>query len=312
MEQQFILRLPESLKYIDVNDARIIRVSSKEVQLVYKNSVFPGIICRPPTVVESFKKIGNKMYKIADIAALVVIYGQSIPDVDGEIEKQEESGISPPLHRIKERYIQGDKIKPERAMEIEKKVMELLERDMKAQNVEVLYNNKVTNGSANDSMDEIAAELENELEIVTETMKTDAPARKGAESSASAKKGMENGAPAKKSAESKPMPKEHQRQAPSGNDEQAPEDSEESQPQDNLGKALMDNLVIDRAEPRDQEKAAVTRERTPLEQELDELQEKIKEKQELAGQALNPILKKRFQQSVEELQKKYEEKSKKL
>lgn len=158
MEQQFILRLPDSLKDFNPKECKMVKVNQREVNFITGGRTYPGIICRIPTIVESQKIVDNKLYKIADISTLVVIYEEKSFDVDEEIWKHESSGLTPPMAHVRERRFSKTSVKTEEVEKIERKVADMLKADSKAIKVDVMMND-----SMDAEIDVLAAEIENEL-----------------------------------------------------------------------------------------------------------------------------------------------------
>lgn len=160
MEQQFILRLPDSLLDVDPKDCSLAKINSKEVHFTVKGKNYPGIICKIPTIVESQKIVDNKLYKIADISTLIVIYENKNFNLEEEISKLESSGLTPPMAFVKERRFEKNSVKTEEVEKIESKVNELLAEDAKAIKVEIISNEKESNEN---DLDLLVAEIENEF-----------------------------------------------------------------------------------------------------------------------------------------------------
>jgi len=217
MEQQFILRLPESLKTVKPTECRLIKSDEREMRFMVGETSYPAVMYKLPTIVETQKVVDNKLYKIADLSTLVVVYENSSFDLQEEIRKHESSGLTPPMYNARERRFAKTTVRTEDVEMIEKKVAELLRADSKALKVEIVTNEET-------DIDMLAAEIENEL--------VDKPVETVA----------------------------------------APE-------------------VVEVAAP-----------------EMDELAQKIREKQEQVDKAVNPILKKRFEQALESLKEMYERK----
>lgn len=150
MEQQFILRLPEELKGIDFNEAKLTKISEKEVMFKYNGNTYPGIICRLPTIIESQKSINGKLYKVADLCTIIVIYNSKDIRIESEISKLEKSGITPPMENIVE--FRRSILPPDNT---EQCVAELLAEDAKAIRVEIIENE-----DSGSDIEEFAAELE--------------------------------------------------------------------------------------------------------------------------------------------------------
>ena len=261
MEQQFILRLPDALRSANMTEMQLEKVSEKSVFLRYKEQRYPGIICRLPCIVESQKFSEGNLCKIADISTLIVIYEEQNINVDEEISKVENNGLTPPMTRIKEhRRI----IQPQES--VEEYVTALLERDAQAVRVEV---NTERNESLSD-IDELAAELENDLPSNNETK--EAEHEEYAAESAPAPRVVKERATAPRSPAAFERSPERAAPEPSAAREAAPS--------------------IEPAPP----------EANPA---LRDLEERIAEKEAQYNKTLNPILKKRFAQALEELKAEY-------
>ncbi|AFN82985.1 TATA-binding protein-associated factor [Encephalitozoon romaleae SJ-2008] len=162
MERQFILRLHETIKHVvDLKSSTLDVCNDKSVVLVHNGKRYPGIIVRLPCIVESQKTMdGRQHYKVADISTLVVVYPHGDFDFDKEREMHELSGLCPPLKYVKARRFRKKNSKVEYVEEIERKVNELLEKDMKAISVEVVTKEEKEDS---DDLDVLAAEIENKL-----------------------------------------------------------------------------------------------------------------------------------------------------
>ncbi|ADM11502.1 TATA-binding protein-associated factor [Encephalitozoon intestinalis ATCC 50506] len=162
MEQQFILRLHESIKNeVDLKNSTLEVCNEKSVVLSYGGQKYPGIIVRLPCIVESQKTMDNRQhYKVADISTLVVVYPHGDFDFEREREIHELSGLCPPLKYAKARRFRKKNSKIEYVEEIEKKVGELLEKDMRARLVEVITKEEK---ETSDDLDMLAAEIEKKL-----------------------------------------------------------------------------------------------------------------------------------------------------
>jgi transcription initiation factor TFIID subunit 7 len=340
MEQQFILRLPDTLKNIDLKDAKIKLASQREVTMTYKDQSYPGIICRLPTILETQKNIDNKLYKIADISTIVVIYKDKNFDLNTEITKIENSGITAPTAFIKERKFRPTTVRSEMVEEIEKKVAELLKEDLRATKVEIVDDE---NDSSND-LSMFAAEIENELpeKMIPSNMeeillkddranmkaaKTKEPAEGKTKETAKkeaimARKEERKNTNQKETAVAKSIKPQYSK-TPSNNlqaNKNAAEKGDKameikninvkSQDLFNVGEtkeSLEERDIIDQieAEMQHQEKSGPEENLSP---ELKQLQCKIHEKEELLKQTFNPILKKRFENAIAELKAEFEKK----
>lgn len=327
MEQQFVLRLPERLRNMDTKDFRLLRTSHSEVVLHVKDESYSGIICRLPTIVESQKYIDNKLYKIADISTLVVIYENNDFSLEDEIRKYECSGLTPPMGYAKERRFNTTAIGTEEVEKIERKVAELLREDSNAIKVEVITNEK---DSSDVDLDIFAAEIENDASASRETRSPS---------------GLQTGpVPPKDEAPSSRLPynepydgkmksnpqNTHARRK-SGPDKDADQWHQAKTPDPSIpGKAaLVSEAYLQETNSTAAQNASLSHtslhhhtfheERQPHQQIRDkvhpaliELENKIKEKQDMLDRAVNPILKKRFEQSLGELKAEHEKKKNEL
>ncbi|KAG5859667.1 TATA associated factor domain-containing protein [Encephalitozoon hellem] len=162
MERQFILRLHEAIKHVvDLKSSTLDVCSDKSVALTHNGKRYPGIIVRLPCIVESQKTMDSRQhYKVADISTLVVVYPHDGFDFDREREMHELSGLCPPLKYVKARRFRKKNSKIEYVEEIERRVNELLEKDMRAMSVEVITKEEK---EGSDDLDMLAAEIENKL-----------------------------------------------------------------------------------------------------------------------------------------------------
>lgn len=280
MEQQFILRLPESLQNIDTKLAKITRINQKEVQFCYNNTVYPGIICKLPTILDSHKFIDNKLYKIADISTMVVIFENKCGNIDEEIKKYEESGISPPTYCIKKRRQTDETIRPADVEMIEKKIADLLKEDSRALKVEIKHNEK----DVSDDLDLLAAEIEGKMISEENQQKV-------------------------QNIIDMDITKPKQEKTSKINESNIIASQEA-----NIEKKTNDAMLIDEI---NQELNAHVKAPSEPSKEINDsilidLMNKIKEKEEAVSKTLNPILKKRFEQVIVELKEEYEKRKKEL
>lgn len=266
MEEQFIIRLPEALKNINIKNAKLSKINQKEVNLIAEDKTYPGIICKLPTIVESQKIVDNKLYKIADISTLVVIFEDNNFNLEQELFKHEASGLTPPMAYAKERRFVKTTVRTEEVERIERKVAELLQADARALKVEIL-NEK---DSTETEIDLLAAELENEL--------TAKSSHQGEQQLAKKHESIYNSVMSVNS------------QTPTGELQK-----------DHSGMAPTEVYIKQKDELDELE--LIPDIKSP---ELLELEEKIREKQDQFNKAVNPILKKRFEQALETLKAEYE------
>ncbi|KAI5152333.1 hypothetical protein ENBRE01_2749 [Enteropsectra breve] len=156
MESQFLLKLMDDVQHIDIYNSKLQKISPKEVELTFKDTKYPGIICRIPTITESYKALENKLYKISNISTLVVVYGARPSDIEAEIMKHERSGLTPPAEPISDIWEASNTVYSDVASDIERKVRELLEEDARASKVEIISDIY----DASEDLDELAAEIE--------------------------------------------------------------------------------------------------------------------------------------------------------
>lgn len=327
MEQQFILRLPERLQGMDTRDFKLARVGRKEVMLFVKDKSYPGIICKLPTIVESQKYIDNKLYKIANVSTLVVIYENSDFSLEDEIRKHECSGLTPPMAYAKERRFNKTTIRTEEVEKIERKVAELLREDSNAIKVEVVTNEK---DSSDIDLEMFAAEIENDVSAsrearvpsglqsrsvspVVEVSNSRSPidshsSRLGDHPQHQSKLGQNHERPGfdrttniLQPTEASDIPEASSRTAPPNR--MHPQDSTAAQ------NARSPQASQIHHAPDNEETSQIESRHHP---ELLELEAKIKEKQEMFDRAVNPILKKRFEQSLGELKAEYEKRKREL
>lgn len=244
------MRLPDQLKGVDFTEAKLIKISNKEVKFIFNNITYIGVIAKLPTIIEAQKNIDDKLYKVSNVSTFVVIYANKSINIDEEINKLEKSGLTPPMTGITD--VWRSILPPD---DTEQQVAELLAEDAKAVKVEIIEN--VENTA---DIDEFAAELENAIPMESE-------------------KNEENAAVMEKSGDL---------------NEEIKQETE----------MVVSNEIISVKVEED-----VNKEET--DNQLLEIKNKIKEKKKLLENALNPILKKRFMQAIEELENEYEKKKEK-
>lgn len=301
MEQQFILKLPDSLQSIDLSTARIVKVSATEVALSTGDAVYTGAVCRLPTIVESHKDVDGKLYKIADISTVISVLPQKTDGkrdprekdamLRAEIQRVETSGLTPPMTHVREwrRRVQssGDGI--------DKRLAELLREDAKAIKVEIVERKRM---ESSDDLDMIAAEIEDNIEAVLAPQ----PRASVPTTSETAKAARPPTAPVVSQSGQGAAPAE-ERSIPTGERPVSIVKTEEmsatAADPGNDAVAVSEQPAIQPPTPR-------------LHPELIEIENKLKEKQRLRDNTLNPILKKRFSDTIEALTAEYEAKKKKL
>lgn len=157
MEQQFILRLPEQLQNADLSNAQLEFLSERDVRLHIDDDVFPGAVCRLPTIVESHRCSDNKLFKVADIGTLVLICPPGA-DVAAEAERAEQHGLTPPMAHALARRMRASAARTELFSQTEQEVQRLLQEDAKAVSVEI-----ITGDEPEDEIDQLAAAIENDV-----------------------------------------------------------------------------------------------------------------------------------------------------
>ncbi|KAI4291626.1 hypothetical protein PAPHI01_0900 [Pancytospora philotis] len=315
MEQQFILKMPEQLLGLDLSGAKLVRVSPTEAALTVKDAVYVGAICRLPTIVETHKDVDGKLYKISDVSTVVSVISRSEDmkkdkelAIKSEISRVEASGLTPPMTRVREWRRRA----PSCADGIDKMLADLLREDARAVSVEILEKEQA---ESSEDLDVLAAEIEDDLEAAP------SPVQPAVLSMSD----IEGDAPA---AAGKAVPKKG---ALAGREQPASRTAVGSPVADAAFNAnfLVSPTLPSRSEASKQEQPPISEQplspaadivanalQMPVFQsthpELLELENKIKEKQELLDKALNPILKKRFSQALDTLKEEYNAKKKEL
>jgi len=321
MEQQFILRLPENLRNSDPKDFKMVKKTQKEISFYIKDKEYPGIICKLPTIIETQKCIDNKLYKIADLSTLVVVYEDDKFVVEDEIKKHESSGLTPPMNFVKERKFSSVcTIRTEEIEEIERKVAELLLEDSKAMKVEILTNEK---DSSDVDLDLFAAEIENDLPV---QKKAESVVNNKIAKSGKAEVGKRKDSTADVSARSFGDETEES-DSLHKNIHMKDETQDLHQSHLNVNELAnnigMEEISAIRNEGTDYtigysaESIVVPSGISEVENAnqdsiLLDLENKIAEKQELYNKAVNPILKKRFEHAISELKASYEQRKKEI
>lgn len=310
MEQQFILRLPDKLKTVDPKDCRLNKINNKEVSFYHKEKEYKGIICKIPTIIESQKEIDNKIYKIADISTMVVIYDTEF-NLEEEIKKHESSGLTPPTKFIKERrFSKVFSIKSEEIEEIEKQVSNLLKEDSQALKVEIISNENEMD------LDIIAAEIESNLVKKEEIKEDKKVVKKGLDRDNIMMDIKDN------IMDIKIVNKDNNiviRENVGRKDTKDKMDKinkvdkiDKVNKIDGFGNVdkIKENISIEENvnEILNIQNLEVKKEDIVEDSELLSIMQKIKEKEELLIKAANPILKKRFEQALNELKIAYEKK----
>lgn len=293
MEQQFILRLPDKLKNVDPKDCKLNRTGQKEVVFYHKDKDYKGIICRMPTIVESQKEINGKIYKIADISTLVVIYDTDF-NVEDEVRKAELSGLTPPTKFIKERrFSKVSVVRSDEIEKIEKKVAELLKEDVNAMKVEILSNDK---DSSDADLDMIAAEIESNVtkKIEISALEPNKNINKTDESIRISETNESGKLEKKLSTDALIEPDVLKNEGKINNFN--------NEGFINVSTGLEENIT----------KELLINQENVTNPELQDLINKIKEKEVLLSKAANPILKKRFEQNLSELKTQFEKRKAEL
>lgn len=167
MEDQFIIRAPESIREKVNNDVKnglinklsIKMISQKEGLLSYENRTYTGYIADLPCIIESHKTLDNRQFiKIADISK-IMIFSDDSSKAQETAEKASLSGITPPMKYVKIRRFRKRLTKAPIVEEIEKAVSNLIHKDKEAVRVDVQVINKDGTESEED-VSSLAAEIE--------------------------------------------------------------------------------------------------------------------------------------------------------
>lgn len=176
MEDQFIVRLPESIQDRVNEDVKrgalsklVIKMSTaKEGLLLYEGKSYPGTIVDLPCIIESHKTLDNRQFiKIADISKIFV-FSEDLASGQKRAEEAALSGITPPMAYVRNRRFRKRLTKAPLIEEIEQAVAALLSKDQEALQVDVQVSNK-DGSESEDDMSSLAAEIELNL---LETEKT--------------------------------------------------------------------------------------------------------------------------------------------
>lgn len=193
---------------------------------------------------------------------------------------------------------------------VERRVAEMLREDARAESVEILEGGQTESGKegSSEDLDVLAAEIENDM-----------PSRKGASivdmGALDLPKESERGKARETGAdrmEKQPAQEKHRmgvsRQVEST--DTSHEDANKHKAGDlSQGLSVDDDPAVSREGSAAVPHSAESLSKHPA---LVDIENKIKEKQELLSKALNPILKKRFSQAIADLQDEYEAKRKEL
>ncbi|KAI5192201.1 transcription initiation factor TFIID subunit 7 [Nematocida minor] len=167
MEDQFIIRTPESIREKVNNDVKngvinklsIKMISAKEGILTYENKTYTGYIADLPCIIESHKTLDNRQFiKIADISKIFV-FSDDASKAQETAEEASLSGITPPMKYVKTRRFRKRLTKAPIIEEIEKAVSSLLQKDKEAIRIDVQLINKSGSESEED-VSSLAAEIE--------------------------------------------------------------------------------------------------------------------------------------------------------
>ncbi|KAI5168692.1 hypothetical protein PAEPH01_0338 [Pancytospora epiphaga] len=278
MEQQFILRVPEQLQSLDLSEAKLIKHSPLEVSLVHGDSSYPGVICRLPTIIESQKDIDGKLFKVADISTVIVIFEKTDINAIEEKTRIEASGLTPPMGNAREKRV----LIPEDIGEVDRRLAELLREDARAESVEFFEPN-VEESSL--ELDLLAAEIEENIGETEPSIQTMSSLPVGED----IRMDKDTTTPGGRTLTTEVSP--------------ADDICSSSVPRDvTVETTVSTGTVVDPGALTEQ--AADTE---AVDDKLDDhpeiiaIKDKIKEKEELLNKALNPILKKRFTQALTEL-----------
>lgn len=180
MEDQFIIRVPETIQERINNDIKnnllskisIKMINQKEGILSYENKTYSGYLADLPCLIESHKTLDNRQFiKIGDISKIFIF---SETENQKEREEASLSGLTPPMKYVKIRRFRKRLTKAPIVEEIEKAVSNLLMKDKEAVRIDVQLINK--NESDSEDVSSLAAEIElNLLESERNTQNIDYP-----------------------------------------------------------------------------------------------------------------------------------------
>lgn len=165
MEDQFVVRLPESIqdrvledvKKGNVQKVSIKMVSGREGILTYEGKTYTGCLADLPCITESYKTLDNRQFvKIADISKVFVFADEGLQE---ELESASVSGLSSPMKYVRNRRFRKRLAKVPIVEEIERAVAQLLEKDREALRVDVQLMNKEKEETEED-VSSFAAEIE--------------------------------------------------------------------------------------------------------------------------------------------------------
>jgi len=167
MEDQFIIRVPESIREKVKEEVRkgaveklaIKMVSTKDGILTYEGKTYAGCLTDLPCIIESHKTLDNRQFiKIADISKIFV-FSEESANLEKKIEEAHMSGITPPMAWVRNRRFRKRLTKAPIVEEIEQAVADLLKKDEEALRVDAQIINKEEHESEED-VSSLAAEIE--------------------------------------------------------------------------------------------------------------------------------------------------------
>lgn len=171
MEEHVILRIPDTLriqfdKEIEERgypDCEFDFKDPKNIGFKYRGIKYKASTVPLPCILESQKTFDkNQYYKINDVAHMIVVWPNDFTEVEIEHFSKiySSSGITPPLKFVKYRRWRERTQSLNAVEEIEKKVKDLLEKDLRATNVTIQTMNT---DQEDEDVSSLAAELENNL-----------------------------------------------------------------------------------------------------------------------------------------------------
>lgn len=152
MEQHIILKLEGEIKekierdILENKTNFCIEKQNENYILNYNNQKYNLKLVDLPCIIESHKTVEKQQFKVCDISQMLCM------------SYEEGSGLTPPLRYVKFRRFRKRSCKYN-LKEIEEKVSELLEKERKAEKVEIIFGNE-----SNTDISSLAAELEMNLE----------------------------------------------------------------------------------------------------------------------------------------------------
>lgn len=324
MEEHLILKLDGPIKAkieADLSNRKtdfyIERISDRDYILNYKGEIVNLKMVDLPCIVESHKSINKQQFKVCDISQMLVVDDRS---KDG-YGVEEDSGLTPPMRYVRYRRFRK-RHNRYNMIEIEKKVAELIEKDMKASDVEVIIgsngqsiekNDKVKRGKYKINKEKnLNPRSGSEIKEIYTDINDGYKKVKGGEKVKGGDK-MLKGSDNKVGCSNKMV--NDSDEIVKGSDKMDLVVDNASKHEDfitsvkNNENKLSDDSLSDFAA--ELESGVINeneyQELMEKRQELDEIEKKLKHKEEQMSSAINSIIKKRFMESLNQLKKEYEE-----